>query len=184
MKKMLSLLTALCLVCLCASAFADVTASSPLTLDGFTLNLDAGIKYDLGTKTAQQVYITVYPYSAAGDTATNFNFVWAGTTQTITAADVKAELPGLRQQMIDGLQGYGYTVDSLDYDDPSDGTISGEACIVSNAKLVMSAYGQSMTLYQRQLYVGSKGFVITISAADTATLDAVTALLNSTLAWN
>ena len=77
MKKIFSLFMALCLVCVSAAALAEATAAdgSPVKLDGFTLNLEAGAYYQLGAKEAEQVYVTVYPYVAGGDQSTNFNAV-------------------------------------------------------------------------------------------------------------
>ena len=44
MKKIFALLMALCLICVSAAALAEATAAdgSPVKLDGFTLNLEAG----------------------------------------------------------------------------------------------------------------------------------------------
>ena len=101
MKKILALLMALCLVCLCGAALAEVKTAdgSPLVLDGFTLNVDSGAAYQLNEKAAEQVYVTVYPYLSSGDQATNFNVVWTGTTGSITVEDVRAEVPGLKEEM-------------------------------------------------------------------------------------
>lgn len=186
MKKLLALAMALCLACLCGAALADAQISdgSPVVLDGFTLNLDKGAAYDVGAKAAEQVYVTVYPYLASGDQSTNFNAVWAGTTGTITVADVRAEVPGLKEQMAKGFEEYGFTLNAIEYSDPADGTLAGEACVVLDSKLSLSLNGQTLDINQRQFYVGGKGFIFTISAGDPETLEGAAARLNAVLAWD
>lgn len=186
MKKVFSLFMALCLVCVSAAALAEATAAdgSPVKLDGFTLNLEAGAYYQLGAKEAEQVYVTVYPYVAGGDQSTNFNAVWVGGAGTVTVEDVRAQVPDLKNQMKAGFEQYGYTLNSLDYGDPVDGTLSGEACVVLDSKMSLSANGMTLDINQRQFYVGSKGFILTASAGDAEMLGTVTALMDSVIAWD
>ncbi len=186
MKKIFSLFMALCLVCVSAAALAEATAAdgSPVKLDGFTLNLEAGAYYQLSAKEAEQVYVTVYPYVAGGDQSTNFNAVWVGGAGTVTVEDVRAQVPDLKNQMKAGFEQYGYTLNSLDYGDPVDGTLSGEACVVLDSKMSLSANGMTLDINQRQFYVGSKGFILTASAGDAEMLGTVTALMDSVIAWD
>ena len=173
MKKILALLMALCLVCLCGAALAEVKTAdgSPLVLDGFTLNVDSGAAYQLNEKAAEQLYVTVYPYLSSGDQATNFNVVWTGTTGSITVEDVRAEVPGLKEEMKKGFESYGFTLDSIEYADPVDNTLSGESCVSLDSQMKLSMNGQSVNIIQRQYYVGSKGYIFTVSAGDTETLE-------------
>jgi len=186
MKKILALLMALCLICVSAATLAEATAAdgSPVKLDGFTLNLEAGAYYQMGTKTVEQVYISVYPYVAGGDTSTNFNFVWAGGTGTITVDDIRAQVPGLKEQMKAGFEQYGYTLNSMDYSDPVDGTLAGEPCVSLDSKMSLTGGEITMDINQRQFYVGGKGFIVTASASDAAALDALAALMDSVIAWD
>lgn len=186
MKKILALLTLLCLVFLSAAALSETVISdgSTLVLDGFNLRIDKGAAYQKGSKAIEQVYVTVFPYVANGDTSTNFNCVWAGSTGIITVPQVRSEVPNLKQQMKDGFESYGYTLNSLDYSDPVDGTLAGASCVILDSKISLSVNGMTLDLHQRQFYVGGKGFIFTISANDPITLSAVTALLNLSLAWD
>ena len=186
MKKIFALLMALCLICVSAAALAEATAAdgSPVKLDGFTLNLEAGAYYQLGAQEAEQVYVTVYPYVAGGDQSTNFNAVWAGATGSITVEEVRAQVPDLKAQMKAGFEQYGYTLNSLDYGDPVDGTVAGEACVILDSKMSLSGNGMTLEISQRQFYVGSKGFILTASAGDAETLETVTALMDSVIAWD
>jgi hypothetical protein len=186
MKKIIALLMALCLICVSAAALAEATATdgSPVKLDGFTMNLEAGAYYQLNDKKTEQVYVTVYPYVAGGDQSTNFNAVWAGATGTITVEEVRAQVPDLKEQMKAGFEQYGYTLDALEYGDPVDGTLAGEACIILDSKMRLSANGTTLDISQRQFYVGGKGFIMTASAADTETMETVTALMDSVIAWD
>lgn len=155
MKKILALLTALCLVFLTAAALAETVVSdgSTLVFDGFNLRIDKGAAYQKGTKATEQVYVTVFPYVANGDTSTNYNCVWAGTTGIITVAEVRSEVPNLKKQMEDGFKSYGYTLNSLDYSDPVDGTLAGASCVILDSKISLSANGMTLDLHQRQFPV-------------------------------
>ena len=186
MKKILALLTALCLICVSAAAFAEAVAAdgSPVKLDGFTLNLEAGAYYQLGTKAVEQVYVTVYPYVAGGDTNTNFNAVWGGGAVTVTIDAVRAEIPGLKEQMKAGFEPYGITLNSLDYSDPVEGTLSGESCIILDSKMSLSGNGTTMDMIQRQFYVGGKGFIFTATSSDEAGLETLSALMDAVIAWD
>lgn len=186
MKKILSLIMALCLICLCGAALADAKVSDgdPLVLDGFTLNLDKGISYEVGTKADQQVYVTVYPYYASGDLATNFNAVWMGGPETITVEAVKEQLDGLKEEMAKGFEQYGFTVGGIEYSEPAESTLGGEACVKLDSKMTLGMNGQSLDINQRQIYVGSKGFIFTISTTDAEALEGATAKLNSVLKWD
>ena len=57
LKKILALLTALCLVFLTAAALAETVVSdgSTLVFDGFNLRIDKGAAYQKGTKATEQV---------------------------------------------------------------------------------------------------------------------------------
>ena len=154
MKKILALLMALCLICVSAAAMAEAVQAdgSPVKLDGFTLNLESGAYYQLGTKATEQVYVTVYPFVSGGDMSTNFNAVWGGGAGTISVDDIRAEVPTLKEQMIAGFEAYGYTLNSVDYSDPVEGTIGGKACIILDSKMNLSANGMTLDVSQRQFY--------------------------------
>ena len=186
MKKILALLMALCLISVSAAALAEPTAAdgSPVKLDGLTLNLEAGAYYQLGTKTVEQIYISVFPYVAGGDASTNFNVVWAGGTGTVTVNDIRAQVPDLKEQMKAGFESYGYTVNSMEYADPLDATLAGEPCVSLDSKLSLSGNGMTVETNQRQFYVGTKGFIITASAGDTASLEALATLMDSVIVWD
>ena len=186
MKKLLALALILCLFCVSAAS-ADTKETSdgtPLPLDGFTLTPDSGMMYELHEKIAEEIYITVYPFAASGDTSTNLNLVWNGGTFTPTASEVDASLESVKDNIVSGLEEYGYTVNSWTYSGAVESAVFGESCISVDTLLDMSYQTVNIVVCQRQLYVGSKGYVITISAADTDTLDRVTETLSAMIAWN
>ena len=117
MKKLLALTVALCLFCI-SFAFAEnvVSDGSPLQLDDFTLNLDAGMVYQLGEKNTSQVYLAVFPYAASGDGSTNFIFVPSEPRGTVTADMVNNGAEETKQQIIDNFTALGYTV-NLEFGD-------------------------------------------------------------------
>ena len=114
MKKILSLLIAVCMVCLCTVSLAEMmtAGAEPVQLDGLSLALDQGVSYKLASKVRNQVYFTVYPYSRKGDTATNFNCAWNGTVFSVTPSELKIEMEAIKQEAITGMEAQGIRINS------------------------------------------------------------------------
>lgn len=187
MKKIFALLLALCLAISVSAAFADVLVSegTPIAFDGFSLNLSKDTAYEAGEKVKDQVYFIVYPYyMSTGDSSTNFNAVWAGETEEITVRQLQNQLPSIRKEIEEGFKEYNITLDALVYEDPFESTLGGEFCLVLNAEMTISSNGTAFGMLQRQFYVGSKGYVFTVTGLDRETLDAASTMLDYVLAWD
>ena len=186
MKKLISLLLALCLMGLCAAACAEVVqaGAEPLKLEGFTLALDQGVSYKMGVKQANQVYITVYPNSLQGDTATNFNCAWNGGTFSITAEQLKVEMETIKQSAINGLEAQGIRINSYDMSDPFEMEFAGEPCLAYDAVLNITTGGQDLSICRRQFYIGSTGFIFTVTAIDKDEIERVTELMTGIITWD
>ena len=90
----------------------------------------------------------------------------------------------MKEEIKKGFESYGFTLDSIEYADPVDNTLSGESCVSLDSQMKLSMNGQSVNIIQRQYYVGSKGYIFTVSAGDTETLEGAATRLNSILAWD
>lgn len=185
MKKLFVLLLTLCLVCVSASALASaVTADgSALILDDFSLNLPEGEMYMQNEKKVGTIMLTVYPRAASYDTATNYNIVWVGSIFPMTTDLLNANKPSLEQETIAGITQAGYGIDGYTAGDAYDTTLHGEPCVALDTQMVMSLGEQSAPIYQRQLYFGGRGYVLTISASTAEDRDAVFAELDNILVF-
>ena len=182
MKKIFALLLALCLVCVSAAALAEAVAEAKtVELDGFSLNLQAGEYYFVDQKAVNQVYVTVYPYYANGDTSSNYNFGWAGDVFEVTVDDVKAQAAAIEENIRTTLEANGISLDSFTVGDPYDATLNDVPCIALEFQMDISAFGMTMTVYQREILVGSIGYTITISAMTPDSLDEMTQLMADAL---
>lgn len=185
MKKLFSLLMALCLV-LCGSAAlaAPQTAdAAPLALDGFTLNLEAGAVYDLAEKTEGAVYVTVYPEAARADTATNYNIIWVGDDVEITLDLVRMETALYEEQVKEGFAEQGLEASDMVLSEVEETTLAGETAAFFSTSMKLSVSGMTVDVFQRQYYVYSKHMIITISAQTQETLEKVVASLDGVLVW-
>ena len=181
MKKIFALMLTLCLLC-ASTAFATVTETgTKVDLDGFSLNLDAGMYYDLYEKGVNQLYAAVYPFYGSGDLSTNYNIVWAGGEFEITVEDVAAEAPSMEANIRSGLEAQGITVDSVDMDEPYDATINGVPCVAVDYVLHISYAGQNLDIYGREIVIGSIGYIFTLSTASEELMDTATQALADAL---
>ncbi|MCR5566060.1 MAG: hypothetical protein K6F61_04350 [Clostridiales bacterium] len=185
MKKIIALLTALCLVLCCVSALGEAlrAGGDPVEFDGFTLNLEEGVIYQQAQKLPSQVYVTVYPYYTSGDQATNINCTWIATSEKLLPETVKADLEASRSSIEKGFADAGYSLDSYEFTDPAEKEIGGVSCVVNDNKMLISAGGMSVNIYQRVFYFGEKGFIFTVSAAGSEDLENACAWLESVLLW-
>ena len=185
MKKIIALLTALCLVFCCVSALGEAlrAGGDPVEFDGFTLNLEEGVIYQLDQKLPGKIYITVLPYYTSGDQATNVNATWTATRQKVTAEMVREDLEASRDDVAKGFADAGYSLDSYEFTDPAEKEIGGVSCVVNDNKMLISAGGMSVNIYQRVFYFGEKGFIFTVSAASSEDLENACAWLESVLLW-
>ena len=185
MKKALALIVALCLFCM-SSAFAEYIASdgTPLQLENFTLNLEAGMIYTAGERVPDEVYITVFPLVSSGDGYSNFNFVPSANPGNVTTDMVNTFTKTQKQEYIDALESQGATVNSMEFIDAEDFTISGIPCVLTGYTVDFVYSNQPMIAIGRQLYVGEKGYVITFTSSSEENIWKMTELLETMLTWN
>lgn len=174
MKKLFSLVLALCLLCVCAASFAETTVEKNvrLELDGFTLNLNDGEYYQLNEKIANQAYIVVFPFYGQDDTSTNYNFVWMGGVYELTLEETKATLADSEEGIKSGLEAQGINVSNFNMGEAYEAKLKDVDCVAIDFNMELSALGQSVTIYERQFLLGSLGYVITVTAASPEILDA------------
>ena len=192
MKKIFALLLALCLLCAGVSALAE-TAAAPveellteekaLELDGFSLLLGAGEYYYVGQKAAGQIYVQVLPFYGDGDYSTNYNATWSGNTGEVTADDVKAQIADFEDSIRTQYAAVGITVDSFTLSEPYDASLSGVDCVAFEMESTISYLGQSLHIYQREIWVGSIGYIFTLTASSPDDLDKITQKLAEALVF-
>ena len=184
MKKILALFAALCLLFSCTSAMAITVADgTALDFGDLSIALESGMYYESDAKVVNQVFLTVYPYAASGDTATNMNVMWAGSNFEVTTDLVRSNGSVMEQTMREGLEAAGVTVHSFKMDDPYEGTLAGQPCIFLDMITSVTYGSMDLDIVQRQFYFGGKGYVFTISVNDTQARETVTRLLESMLIW-
>ena len=183
MKKVFALLLALCLLCVSAAALAEVVSGEKaVELDDFTLNLKDGEAYQVAEKVVNQPYVMVYPYYGAGDQSTNYNVVWMGGVFEMTLDQLKAEAGGMEETLRAQFEPYGVTLNKFEASEPYEASLNGVPCLAIELTLEISAMGQNMTVYERQIAVGSIGYIFTISAGSAEDLEKATQSMSDALA--
>ena len=187
MKKLLAFGIVLC-VLLMSLALADgeemISDGSPIRLEDFTLNVDAGTKYTISDKSAGEVLIIFYPRAASGDTASNINASWAGGLYDVTTDMLDSIRDSMKESIISGYKTAGYTVGSMELGNSFDFTLAGEPCVALDNLTNLSSGSISINVYQRLFYFGAKGYVFTVSAPDEETRESLCEMLNACLVWN
>ena len=175
MKKILSLMITLCLLCMSAATLAETAKeATKLELDGFTLNLTNGEFYTVNEKVANQPYIVVLPFYASGDMTTNYTFAWNDGVFELTIEGIKTINSMMEQQLRTLYGSYGYTIDSFTIEDPYEATLSDTDCFVVDMVTVLSNAGQKAYTYQRQIYIPSIDHYITLSTTSPEALETIT----------
>lgn len=184
MKKLLALVFALCLFCTSVAFAESITSDgSMLELDDFSIQLMSGMVYTVLDRTPTAVMFKFLPYANLGDTASNINFVWDGAPFDISVEDTNALRDVRRQNMIEALEAAGYKVNSFVYGDAFDCPIGDEPGVALDSDMSITYMSQTFTVKQRQISIGSKGYVISLSATDTETLEYMTEMLRYMVYW-
>ncbi len=187
MKKLIALIMIACLLFTASTVFAEILQAdgSPQVFDGFVLNLDADVVYVKEAKLQNQVYVQVYPYYAInGDDTTNFNAVWSGGSGTITADDVRSMFSYFRTSFAETYAASGYTLESIEFSDPYESILDSEQCVIMETQqIILDPSETRFDLFQRQYYVGSNGFIFTLSGRSRENLESVCAIFENVLAW-
>ena len=185
MKRLLALIFALCVFCVCAASAETVTSDGTMVvLDDFTLLMQPGMVYAQSEKAVNAILIQFQPYAGSGDTASNMNFVWAGGSFNVSVESENAERELRGKNMTDALNNLGYSVGGIEYGDAFDCTIGGEPGVGLDARITISYQSVTLVIYQRQISIGTKGYVISISGADPEALDKMTEMLDYMTIWN
>lgn len=176
MKKIPALVLALCLLCMSAAALAETAAEvTTLNLDGFSLELSNGEGYQQAEEKIQgQVYVVVLPFYANGDENTNYNAVWLGGSVELTAEDVYAEVASMEETMRSTLAASGVTLDSYQVGEAYEAELNGLSCIAVEMVMSVSYAGQSFTIYEREIVVGSLGYAFTVTASSEELMEEAT----------
>ena len=186
MKKLLPLALFLCVLCLsfaCADSSPVVSDGSPLEFDHFTLTPEAGMIYVLGEQTPGKTFLTIYPYAASGDTATNVNFVYQGHPFDESTDYVDAHKEQIKDGVIKTAEAYGYLVTSLDYSDTVGSVLGGKPCVYFDGVTSVEINGNPLTICQRGYFLGSIGFEVSVTAADMDTVALLSEQLDPMLKW-
>ena len=186
MKKLLSLMIALCLLCV-STAFAvrRTATGEPLVTDDFTLALDAGMPYELYTKRNGQALLVVYPYDdEQRSEITEFCFYWWGGPFTISADRLNNDMETAKKEAYEMYDGTNISVDSAEITFAVEGTLCGEPYISRDICTRISRGSDSATMIERQYFIGSKGYMLTMTADDPEKLDQMEDLISGCLTWN
>lgn len=173
MKKMISLILSLCMLCTGAALAEAVTTTEPITLEleGFTLTLGAGEMYQQTEKVLNQPYLAVYPFASEGDAATNYIIHWSGTASDAKAEEMKALFSGMEDGLRAQLESQGFTLNAFNAQDPVDITLDDEPCVAFTYSMNVSFSDIEVTTFTRQIYIGSLATWITITAASEENLE-------------
>lgn len=184
MKKATALLLVLCLLCAGAAALAETAEATRLELDGFTLELNSGEYYETYEKSAGQIYAFVCPFFSSGDVSQNYCFYWDGAPFEMTEEEAKARIPEMEEELRAGLEDVGFSLISMSVDDIYEAELNGMPCVVTDLELSISAFGTTVTTWEREIMIGSLGYLITISAASPDELEEITGQLAYSLDFN
>ena len=184
MKKLLVLLLTLCMICILPAAMAETADGSPLVLDGLTLNVAAGTVYELNERVDGEVYVTLYPYASSNDTASNINVIWNGEPLDISAEDLKTLQNSMEDEIAPQFEAAGLQLVSFTPGAITETTLDGIKCFYMDSEMVLSANGITIPIKQRQIYVGEKAFIFTITAMTDEARTAMTTMVNYILKWN
>ena len=166
MKKMISLILTLCLLCTGAALAEAVTTTEPITLEleGFTLTLGVGEVYQQTEKVLNQPYLIVFPFAGEGDNTTCYNIIWNGKPGEAIMDELKIQYP---EKMEDNLRSefepLGITVDAVNMQTPADAMLKDLRCVVFDYSADLSLAGNTVTFFFRQIYIGSIATWITIT---------------------
>ncbi len=181
MKKLSALLLALCLIFACAAA--ETETPTVLEMDDFTLTLKSGEYYATYEKEAEEPYVFVFPFFSSNDLASNYVFMWMGgpfddSVETITGQMQKIEAI-IREQ----IEAQGATVATFSVDYLDEAELNGEPCTVLDTTVGLSA-ASVFPLYQRVIYLGEKGYSISITALSEDELEKITDQMAWSLSFN
>lgn len=183
MKKWAALLTVLCLLVAGAACAGDtVSDGTPLDLGDFTLELESGMTYELDLN--EQVRVSVCPFAADGDNATNYNAGPSSEAFNLPYSLLLQAKDDIKQATRSSLEASGYVLQSFEMSDPYEATLGGAPCVVFDLDMVLTmSSGSGLTVCQRQYYFSGTGWFFSITALDGESRDRVASVLDGALKW-
>jgi len=185
MKRLLALIFVLCVFCAGAASAETVTSEGGVLDigDGIALLTERGMVYTRNDDPASDIALTIYPYAYTGDMSSNINFTPFTNTYEADVDIVNGAREILKQSAISSYESAGVTVQAFECGSAFDVVIGSEPGVALDIKTTGTYLSVTYTVMQRQIYIGSKGRTISLTAADTETLDRMTKLLSSLVIW-
>ena len=188
MKKAFSVLAALCLLTACFSAFADDSDGSPLVLEDFTLQLDAGRNYQM---TGEGDNLSVKVTELSEDETAQI-IITRRSMPDLSYEDfkdrIRSSMPGMEENMKENARAGGAEISSVEMGDLYDTEVNGAVCCGFDIAMAFtfSLAGEKFTtdVYNVFLFCPSKGYTFNITALDTKGAGEVLRWLESAFAWN
>ena len=182
MRRLLSFLTALCMLFLCTSALAETATQTLVDTEDFTLTLDPGAQYQESQNEQNMLFLMVFPYAASGDTGSNIT-ISKNTPFISTAILWKSQIPQLESSMREQYEAQGITVNTISFSDPEDTTLNGKDCVYISIEAELTYLSMPIPLYQAIYQIGSYSYTFSVNATTKETLVSLIQLLNNSLKW-
>ena len=186
MKKLSALLLALCLIFACAAVSAEAAAAETptvLEMDGFTLTLKSGEYYATYEKVAEEPYVFVFPFFSNNDLASNYVFMWMGGPFDDSVETITGQMQEIEATIREQIEAQGATVATFSVDYLDEAELNGEPCTVLDTTVGISS-ASVFPLYQRVIYLGEKGYSISITAVTADELEKITDQMAWSLSFN
>jgi len=181
MKKLSALLLALCLIFACATA--ETETPTVLEMDGFTLTLKSGEYYATYEKVAEEPYVFVFPFFSNNDLASNYVFIWMGGPFDDSVETITGQMQEIEATIREQIEAQGATVATFSVDYLDEAELNGEPCTVLDTTVGISS-ASVFPLYQRVIYLGEKGYSISITAISEDELEKITDQMAWSLSFN
>ena len=182
MKKLLAFLSFFVFVFISATASAEISKGTVLELDGFNLTVCQGEYYEVNNKVKNDLYVFVSPFYGEGNTMCNYSFLWTGGPFELHM-DMLGNFVSGEEEFKQMLSAQGLSLSSFSMDEPYYSSISNVSCIAVNCRIQFSANGVSNKIYERQILVGSQGYIISIISDTEENLDIIEQHLNTALTF-
>lgn len=182
MKKVIALLSVLCLLLGCAAAGAEsVQEDYTLSRNGCTLTIKPGMMM-----ATEDNLVTVYPLAEGTDAASNIVWMVQETTFEGTEENRNAYISGITEQAeaeLKQYEAYGIKVQSVETSETADVTLAGREGFSFTITATFSVQGEIMTTYQTYLAFPETGTYFLLTVSDAAQLEIMFTALESMVSW-
>ena len=180
MKKVIALLSVLCLLMGCAAAGAEsVGEETTLTRNGCTLT----IKPDMLMSTMENNMVAIYPLADGIDPASSILWMIQDMTFEATEENRKAYISGITDEAETQYKELGISVQSLEVSDTADVILAGKAGFSFSITTSISMLGEVLTTYQSYMAFPETGTYFVLTVSDAAQYEALFAALESMVRW-